>query len=153
MGYVEDLRKVIGHRPIILVGSVVLLINDQDEILLQKRKEPYGVWGLPGGLMELAESAEETAKREVYEETGITVDSLELINVFSGNDNYCKLQNGDEFYVVTIAYYSYDFSGVVKTNVEEGLETVFFPLRSLPEKLVGSHRKMVQTYVRKYTNL
>ncbi len=71
MGYVEELRKIVGHRPLILVGAVVLVINENGYVLLQQRTEPYGKWGLPGGLMELSESPEETAYREVYEETGI----------------------------------------------------------------------------------
>ena len=67
MGYVEELRKIVGHRPLILVGAVVLVINENRYVLLQQRTEPYGKWGLPGGLMELSESPEETAFREVYE--------------------------------------------------------------------------------------
>lgn len=52
MGYVEELRKIVGHRPLILVGAVVLVINEHGYVLLQQRTEPYGKWGLPGGLME-----------------------------------------------------------------------------------------------------
>ena len=55
VGYVEELRKIVGHRPLILVGAVVLIINENGYVLLQ-RTEPYGKWGLPGGLMELSES-------------------------------------------------------------------------------------------------
>lgn len=52
MGYVEDLRKIVGHRPLILVGVVTIIINEQKKILLQKRKATsYGMLGLPGGLM------------------------------------------------------------------------------------------------------
>lgn len=45
MGYVEELRKVVGHRPLILVGAVVLVINENGYVLLQQRTEPYGKWG------------------------------------------------------------------------------------------------------------
>lgn len=68
MNYVKDLRELVGNRPLILPGAVAIILNDQNEVLLQHRID--GGWGLPGGLMELGESLEETARREVKEETG-----------------------------------------------------------------------------------
>ncbi len=53
MGYIEDIRKLVGHRPLILVGAVVVMVDEHGRILLQQRKFPKGSWGLPGGLMEL----------------------------------------------------------------------------------------------------
>lgn len=97
VGYVEDLRKIIGSRPIILVGSVTVIVNDEGEILLQERTYPPGFWGLPGGLMELGETTEETARREVFEETSLVVDQLQFINVYSGPEYFVRAQNGDEF--------------------------------------------------------
>lgn len=75
---------MVGHRPLILPGVAVLVIDDQERVLLQRRNE--GLWGMPGGFMELGESAEETARREVKEETGINVGQLSLITVYSGKD-------------------------------------------------------------------
>ena len=65
MGYIEDLRKLIGHKRIVLNGSLVIIENKDGKILMQKRTYPKGKWGLPGGLMELGESTAETAVREV----------------------------------------------------------------------------------------
>ena len=79
MEYFKYLRQYVGHKPIILPGSVVIILNGQNEILLQKRNDGY--WGLPGGLMDLGESFEEVAKREVFEETGLVVEDLELLKV------------------------------------------------------------------------
>ena len=83
MGYIEDLRKIIGHRCISLTGSVVIIKDGEGRILLQKRTHPKGRWGLPGGLMELGESCEETAVREVREETG-----LELVQYGDFREEY-----------------------------------------------------------------
>ncbi|MBO0992222.1 NUDIX hydrolase [Bacillus sp. SD088] len=148
MGYVEDLRKLVGHRPLILTGSVVIVLNKQNKVLLQQRKYPYGVWGLPGGLMELGESTEECARREVWEETGLTIGELELINVSSGKSHYVKAQNGDEFYVVTIVYVTKDIvQGKPQVHDDESLQIKFLPLHPLPENMVGSHRKAIKDYL------
>lgn len=146
MGYVEKLRKEVGHRPLILVGSVVLVLNEDGEVLLQQRQEPYGKWGLLGGLMELGESPEETARREVFEEAGIKVNQLQLIDVFSGASYFIKLANGDEFQSVTVAYYTNSYEGTIAVNQEEAIELKFFPVTELPEYIVGSHKKMIETY-------
>jgi len=141
VGYVEELRKIVGHRPLILVGAVVLIINENGYVLLQQRTEPYGKWGLPGGLMELSESPEETAYREVYEETGIKVKNLRLINVFSGANYFTKLANGDEFQSVTTAYYTDEYEGDFVMNKEEAVQLKFFSVTELPDYIVGSHKK------------
>lgn len=145
MGYMEDLRKVIGTRPLILVGAVVGVLDEHGRILLQKR--PEGVWGLPGGLMELEESAEDAGRREVFEETGVEIGELQLINVFSGKQYYRKLANGDEFYPVTIAYISKDIkSSTIKIDGVESIDAGFFPIQELPDKTSPLVRKLIQQY-------
>ena len=67
MGYIEELRKVVGTRPLILVGSAIIILNDKQVLLLQYRSDTYD-WGVPGGAMELGETTEETARRELFEE-------------------------------------------------------------------------------------
>jgi 8-oxo-dGTP pyrophosphatase MutT (NUDIX family) len=83
MGYIEELREIVGHRPLLFVGAVTVIVDEMGRLLLQQRTYPKGVWGIAGGLMELGESTEEVARREVYEETGLRVDELHLINVYS----------------------------------------------------------------------
>ena len=143
-GYDGICRRITENSwssPLILVGAVVLVINENRYVLLQQRTEPYGKWGLPGGLMELSESPEETAFREVYEETGIKVKNLRLINVFSGANYFTKLANGDEFQSVTTAYYTDEYDGDFVMNKEEAVQLKFFPLTELPDYIVGSHKK------------
>ncbi|WP_222599470.1 NUDIX hydrolase [Aquibacillus kalidii] len=145
MGYVEDLRQLVGNEPIILVGAVVAVINEDGQILLQKRKE--GVWGLPGGLMELGESAEETARREVYEETGIKIGNLVLKGVFSGKQYFVTLPNGDQFHPVTIAYISKDLrGGKPKADGKETIDVNFFDADRLPENLSPLIRNLIEKY-------
>ena len=52
--------------------------------------------------MELGETIEEVAKRELKEETNLDIDEVKIIDVFSGEDTYRKYPNGDELYVVSV---------------------------------------------------
>ena len=145
MGYIEDLRKVIGHEPLILVGVAVAVINEKRQFLLQKRHD--GIWGVPGGFMELGESTEETGRREVLEETGLKVGKLDLVGVFSGKNHYVKLPNGDEFYPVTIAYITKDIKGGdLKADGKESVEAKFFNSTELPEKLNPLISNLIKQY-------
>jgi ADP-ribose pyrophosphatase YjhB (NUDIX family) len=64
-------------RPLVGIGVVVLR---PDAVLLVRRGRPpaLGAWSLPGGGQELGETAEEAARRELYEETGLRVGKLTL---------------------------------------------------------------------------
>jgi 8-oxo-dGTP pyrophosphatase MutT (NUDIX family) len=149
MGYVEDLRAIIGHRPVILVGAVVIISDRAGRLLLQQRLHPYGQWAFPGGLMELGESTEDTARQEVFEETGLSVGRLDLIDVFSGSDNFIKAPNGDEFFTVTAAYSTSEVSGELKVDRTESLDFQFFERDGLPDRIVRSHRVILDRYLSK----
>ncbi|MGM0790840.1 MAG: NUDIX hydrolase [Bacillota bacterium] len=147
MGYIEELRKIVGHRPLILTGSVGILVNKRGQLLLQQRVFPAGSWGLPGGLMELGESAEETCMREVWEETGLTAGSLKLINVYSGKNYLVTAENGDQFYAVTIAYFTETFSGEMKMDPQESMNIKFYHPDEFPENMVGSHKVIIEDFI------
>lgn len=145
MGYIEKLRKVVGSEPLLLVGVAVAIINDKGQILLQKRKD--GVWGVPGGFMELGESTEEAGRREVLEETGLEIGKLDLVGVFSGKQHFVKLPNGDEFYPVTIAYISKEIKGGnLQADGQETTAAKFFNMNELPEQLNPLIKNMIQQY-------
>ncbi|MCR8644444.1 NUDIX hydrolase [Paenibacillus sp. N1-5-1-14] len=155
MGYVEDLRAIVGHRPVILVGSVVIVVDEAGKILLQQRTVPHGSWGLPGGLMELGESVEDTARRELYEETNLQAGKLELVHIHSGASSFVKVPNGDEFFVVAVAFYTTDVHGELKVDHSEALDMKYYEPSELTSlKMVGSHREMIRVFMEKhYDNL
>jgi len=133
MDYILQLRQYIGHRPILMVGAAILVVDEHNRLLLMKRSDS-GCWGPPGGATEPGERVEEAAKRETLEETGLEIGEMELFGVFSGPELYYKYPNGDEVYNVTIVYLSHDFSGEVKLDHEH---TAFhwFTMGEIPENI------------------
>jgi len=77
--------------PVVLVAAGVALMNGAGEVLLLERHD--GEWDLPGGHLEPGESLEETAARELMEETGFTVGTLELLGIASGKDVFHRERN------------------------------------------------------------
>ena len=143
MGYIEDLRKKIGHMRILLPGCNAIIQNRSGQLLLQQRAYPRGKWGLPGGLMELGESTEQTIRREVEEETGLVLGKLTLFGVYSGQGYRCKAENGDEFDVVIIVYITNDYEGTAAVMDDESISFEWFDTDNLPDNIAGSHRRIV----------
>jgi len=131
MGYITDLRKHVGHDPLIGVGATTLLFNDKNELLLNLRSDTK-TWGIPGGSMELYETIEETAIRELKEETGICANSLELVTVLSGKDFYFEYPNGDKMCTVIVLFKVMNYTGTLNVSDDESAALKFFPLTNLP---------------------
>ena len=132
MGYMLELRRTLGSRPIIMAGAGVILLNDKNEILLGRRTD-NGYCDYPAGSMELGESFEECARREVLEETGLACGKLEFLMDMSGEDSYYEYPNGDKVYLAGILYICRDFTGEMKVQEEEAYEQRFFPVDKLHE--------------------
>ncbi len=131
--YIKSLRKVIGHRPLLQCGASVIIFDSEKRVLMLHRTD-NDCWCFPGGSMELGEKIEETAVREVQEETGLIVKDLELFSIFSGEDLYYKYPNGDEVYNVDIVFMTTSYSGEANTN-EESKGFRFFSIDQLPENI------------------
>lgn len=146
MDYVKYIRDRVGHDVINLTGVNVLIINEDNEVLLQRRGTfPYK-WGLVGGITELGESLEATAIREAKEETGLNVSDLNLLGTTSGEECYIDFPNGDKAYFITIGYFTKKFDGVLRIDNFETKELKFFSYKELPNNIPSSHRTMIEKY-------
>jgi mutator protein MutT len=95
-------KRLYPKQPIVGVGAVIIC---DGKILLEKRRnEPgKGKWSIPGGLVELGETAEQTVIREVEEETSLKVEKPELIDVVG---NIIRDENGEiKYHFVIIDYF------------------------------------------------
>ena len=130
MSYISDIRKYIGHAPMLSAGATVVVLKD-NKILLNLRSDT-NTWGIPGGAIELGETLEKTAARELKEETSLSADSFTLLNVFSGEDFYFKYPNGDELYSVVALYLAKGVAGDPKIGDGESFELRYFGKDELP---------------------
>lgn len=113
------------------VGATIVVLKE-NKILLNLRSDT-NTWGIPGGATELGETLEETAIRELNEETNLTANSFTLLNIFSGKDFYFKYPNGDELYSVVTLYLANGVTGDLKISDGESLELKYFGKDELPD--------------------
>jgi len=117
------------------------------EILLIKRKnDPYkNKWALPGGFVEETESLEEAAKRELKEETGLSIKNPEQVHTFGdpGRDPRGR--------TISVAFMSWVDAGDNATASDDAAEVQWFPATRLPE-LAFDHSKIISHAMKKTRN-
>ena len=75
------MKRDYPDRPLLGVGAIIV---HKEKVLVVRRANPplQGDWSIPGGLVETGETTREAVVREIHEETGLTVEPVELIEVF-----------------------------------------------------------------------
>lgn len=101
--FIRDLRTKIGND-LLHVPSVAVLAFDPDGRILLVREADTGLWMTVGGAIEPGELPAAAAIRECREETGLTIEPLELVGVFGGPEFRCTYPNGDEVAYTSIAF-------------------------------------------------
>jgi len=131
------LSRLYPSRPIVGVGAIIM---QNGKILLEKRKNDpgRGKWSVPGGLVELGESLEQTVIREVQEETGLVVNAPELIDVV----NQTTLdESGKVKYHFVIADYAVKLKGGTAKAASDAAELEWVLLDEVEQKdLIRSFR-------------
>lgn len=140
--YVSWLRSKVGHEKVILVFASGCIFNEKGEVLLQRRADS-SKWGFPGGAIELGETPEAAAVREVKEETGLDVEVGALLGVFTEPD--MTYPNGDAAQSICIAYELKITGGHLTCDQDETLELRFFPVQEAPALFCRQHEDILRT--------
>lgn len=150
MSYIRDLRNLVGHAPILMPSAGVLVINRHNRILLEHRRD-IDSWGYPGGCVELFEDIEDTARREVLEETGLKCGELDLFALKSGESRHYFYPNGDEVSVIEAIYVCREFTGELKAQENEVAELGFFDYSALPDNVFPMNMDVIDEYYRRFS--
>ncbi|WP_315368145.1 NUDIX hydrolase [Prevotella koreensis] len=116
--------------------------NEKTQVLLIKRgSEPCkDMWALPGGFMNIDESAEEAAIRELKEETGIDVKEVTQVGAYS------KVDRDPRERVITIAFYTVIDNPVKAVGQDDAKQAEWFTLDNLPT-LAFDHSKILSAAI------
>lgn len=125
------------------VGAVAAVIQGAEILLIRRRIPPFqGHWTLPAGYVEIDETPASALQREVIEETGLTVEVLELLDVLCNEDD--PRRRG-----LVVAYLARPLSGTLRAG-DDAEEARFFRLDQLPEQLgFANNRRLLEALVRR----
>ncbi|PKB77043.1 MAG: DNA mismatch repair protein MutT [SAR202 cluster bacterium MP-SAtl-SRR3965592-G1] len=131
-----DCGRVIFYDPKV---AVICIVPRDSRVLMIRRATDlgYGLWGLPGGYVDRGEVVERAAAREVWEETGLEVETGELIGLFSESGN-----------PVMVAVYAARETGGTLEAGSEALEVGFFDIGDLPELAFPRDREVLAKWQR-----
>jgi 8-oxo-dGTP diphosphatase len=100
----------------------ILIFKDGQFVLIKRKNPPFqGMWALPGGFVDIGETVEHAAIREAKEETGLDVELLALLNVYSdpGRD--------PRGHTVSVVYIAHAAGGVLQGADDAAEAQLFFP--------------------------
>lgn len=121
-------------RPAVTADCVVMTKESDPQVLLiQRGGEPYrGCWAIPGGFMDMDETAAQCAVRELEEETGIRLSDVHQIGAYS------KVDRDPRGRTVSVAYLTIVDAPLPVTGLDDAAKADWFHLSALPE-LVFDH--------------
>ena len=126
-GYMAEMRKLVGHRTVMQCAASIICVDKEGRMLLGRRSDNHK-WGYAGGACEIDERAEDCARRELFEEMGLTAEELVFFCVNSGPEAHYIYPNGDEVSNFEIVYLCRKWSGVPRAQDREMEELRFFSL-------------------------
>ena len=119
------------------------IIKKGNEILLIRRRNiPFkNSWALPGGYLEYNEKTEDAVIREIFEETGLFTEIINLIGVYSDP------KRDPRGHTVSIIYELRIIKGKLESG-DDATDVNFFNLNNLPDNLAFDHKKVIKDYLR-----
>lgn len=141
--YIKNIRNKVGQDPVILTFAGGILVNENDEILLQKRSD-FNAWGIPGGALEFGESASEACIREYLEETGLKVRIESLLGI---STNYIQhYPNGDVAQSIVVEFLVKSTGRERSKLSSETIDLDFFSKDNLPKIFNDQHKELIDRY-------
>ncbi len=130
-------------RPAVTADCVVMTRTAEPQVLLiQRGFEPYkGCWAFPGGFMNMDETTEQCAIRELEEETGLQVTELHQIGAYS------KVDRDPRGRTITVAYLIFVDKPLPVTGQDDAAKAQWFPLDALPP-LAFDHEDIMRDAIR-----
>lgn len=120
-----------------MIGVAGIVLDDKNRVLLLRHRyrSPDMPWGLPSGYVSAGETLEQSLAREIFEETGFTIQGATLLQLKSG------FRLRVEVYFLTRLQ-----EGELKIDPGEILEAAFFELHELPPGLPTTQQKLIERY-------
>ena len=126
----------------IRLGCSAAIFDEHGRILLTRRAD-NGQWCLPGGGMEPGESAAEACKREVLEETGLSVRVRRLVGVYSHSDQLIVYPDGSRFQIVALHFEAEIIGGELRLSNETS-DFGYFTLQEIESvEIFGTHKERI----------
>ena len=143
--YIQQLRQKIGHQKIIHPAARIVIENDKNEFLFILRSDNKK-WGIPAGALEEDETIEQCIRREVLEETGLTLGKT-IVTGISSDPKFetVTYPNQDVVQYFTVNFYCNDWTGDWKPDVDESLKVQFFSLENMSPTL-GNEKDAFDSY-------
>ena len=129
--YIRRLREFIGTELVFVPAVSALVSDDEGRVLLVYETDP-DAWSTPGGSVEVDERPEDAARREVLEETGLTVRLDGIVTVLGGPEFHAHYKNGDEVAYVATIYRGTVVSGECRPDGDEVTAAEWFAIDELP---------------------
>ena len=135
-------------RPAVTADCVVITKETEPKVLLiQRGNEPFkGQWAFPGGFMNMDETTEQCAIRELEEETGLKVTDIQQIGAYS------KVDRDPRGRTVTVAYLAIIDKVEAVKGLDDAAEAQWFSLSSLP-KLAFDHEDIMNDVIKKIISI
>lgn len=115
---IAQIRPFVGNERFIGVGAMAVVVRDDGALLMIQRSD-NGAWIFPSGFCDLGENVAYTAVRETREETGLDIDIVRMLGVYSSPDFHHTYDNGHQIKNVGVAFLARPRSGPVQPNPSE----------------------------------